>query len=321
VPFPNGRGVPNVAHSLPIVRGFVSAPSQPQLSQVFTTAFTADQGSFVLTGVDALFALQQLSAFGSYALNGQSLTFAATWPESAGNYALTGQGAVFVGQFVTASGTFGLAGQDAVFDPGEAAISGSFALTGSDAGLQTQIAVSFGPFALAGQDVGDPAIFFLVDPGLFTLTGGDVVDIVGPNVATVGGGAGVIHRAGDELRHSGASFSRKRWLELLAEIEAERKAALNEVKARKPAARKAIRAAAVVAEQAIEVARSTFDHKVVAADLRAMTGALESAAHAKSVAVAHAKAKQAAELAQAILAAHQAEIDDEEEAIALLLAA
>jgi hypothetical protein len=137
-----------------------------------------------------------------------------------------------------------------------------------------------------------------------------------------GGGFIVAHRAGDELRHTGANFSRKRWRELLALVEQEREAA--ETKAgtlRKPGARNAVQAAADTAEEAIAAARAGIATAKAAADLRAMGAALEAAAGAKSLAAIIAQAKQAQRLAEIVKAAmrEQAEIDDDEDAITVLL--
>ncbi len=146
-------------------------------------------------------------------------------------------------------------------------------------------------------------------------------------VVAVAAGAGgwiVKHRAGDELRHTGASFSRKRWLELLVQIEQEREAvAVKATGIRKPAARKAIRGAAALAEEAIEAARAGAASAKAAANLRAMASALEAAAGAKSLVTIIAQAEQARALACAILAAMQVGTDDEDEedAIMALLAA
>lgn len=116
--------------------------------------------------------------------------------------------------------------------------------------------------------------------------------------------------------HSGSTFTRKRFDELMAAeralANAERKA--DETQNKKVS--KAVNAAALVAEQAIEALRA--NEAIELAETAKLTRALEGAARAKSVAETISQARAAQVLAKAILAELE-EIEDEEAAIMLLL--
>lgn len=120
---------------------------------------------------------------------------------------------------------------------------------------------------------------------------------------------------------SGGYFSRKRWHEVVGELEAERAAiALKAI--RQADQRRAVARAAKVAAAAIEAAREAQESPGVATELRAMNRALEAAAGAKSLRVALERTDAATEFARqavAAMIAWQDDEDDEDEAITMLL--
>lgn len=145
---------------------------------------TCSQGSFTLTGQDAIVTAQRTmaAAQGSYTLSGQAANLNVGYLLTAtqGSYALTGQDAALTAQrtMTAAQGSFTVTGQDAALTTQRTLVAsqGTYSVTGQDVALTAQrtLTAAQGSYALTGQDaVLSRGISVALDSGTFTLVGQD----------------------------------------------------------------------------------------------------------------------------------------------------
>jgi len=233
------------------------------------------------------------AATGSYTLTGVNVAFITTMPATVASYALAGIAAALTPSLVTATGSYADSGIDAAFNVAMAEATSACTVAWQTFSDNESLAAGKGAFTLAGLDAYLSHDFALGVPG-------------GPIVT---------HHAGDE-RRSGTPFTKRRYREMVdaafAEIEAERQARDREAERTLELARAADANArtAVRARWAIEDALS-----VARAHAAAVSGAQETLARARNIAVTHDRATHL----RIVAAQAQRDQDDEEEALALLL--
>jgi hypothetical protein len=302
-------------------------------------ALTAGFGSFRLAGEAAIFQTQEAAAVGNVTFTGEPVAFQAELPPAFGAFTRAGEAAAFETFLVSGPGSFGLAGQATTLQPQLVAASGAFAERGVAATFETNLAATedtifggalgsspIGTLAL-GQAIGDVAAFPLTFTctltgfasldfetevagcGRFTFTGGPYTFL---SYDLLGGGGTIV----------AGTFSRERWRALQDEIAAEQAAARAEIAARKRRRREQAQAAARAKQERIRAAHAAVEAaNATAAGERALADALAVGAR---VTRAHDLMRHTAALHALAVAAQveaRTKAQDEDEAIALLLAA
>ena len=299
------------------------------------TILTAASASFASSGQAVAFRIQEPLAFGSYTLVGPALGCQTQATEDVASFALAGGLETFQAQFTDTFGGFALTGRPAVLAPTLTVTSGTFSADGRAVAFQlrmgsTEWVVSedaLGSSAVGQAAVGQGDSFEGAFPLTFNyaLTGGAATDldteVAEPGFYALSGSAFLSHEfLGGGGTLSGGTFSRGRWRALQDGIAAERESEAR-TRARDLARRRAAaKRAATAAKAARDAARAREDavNAGLARD-RALAGALDAVTGARSVSgVADGSARliHAARTARAL-----ADARDEEEALALLLAA
>jgi hypothetical protein len=279
-----------------------------------------------------------LEALGRLAL-GQAAGSAVTALTAAnGGFSLTGRAATFNSTLVIGFGGFTLAGETQTLAPHLVALGGSFTLSGGVASFGTVFAEAQG-FTSIEQTLGGAALGELAlgqGVGSFGAKGtlslsavltGEAVnssehEIAGNGLFTLSGAKAFL--SWDYLGGGGAigagTFSRGRWHALQQELAAERESERRKREEEKRRRREAREAAAAAERERREAAWARIDvANAAAAAERALSHALAVAAHIERE---RAAMRHAAVLhALAIAAQEKARAQDEEEALALLLAA
>jgi hypothetical protein len=287
----------------------------------FQTTVTAPGGSYSVAGNAAVLTPAATAAAGSFTVSGQAATFRTTFTALAGSYSVTGSTAVFTTAVTFASGSYALSGQDISFHATIAGAAGSYSLNGDldDRGSGI-LGGALGQFALGQGSQRAPGLLFNI--GLISAPGSYIVTGIEANLSSEflgGGGTIVVHHAGDELR-SGTPFSKKRYRAIVETAAAQERAEERAQEYKRKAARDAALAAAGQAKAAIDAARLAEDRSNAAdANTRALGDALRAmaGAHGTADAMRHSQAV----MALALAAKAEQNTRDEEEAIALLLAA
>ena len=284
------------------------AVGQENIGSTSTAILSVTAGTFTLTGNSVVFDPVEPVQVGTFTLTGSAATFQTQMPLVRATYTLTGNAAPLQVQLAAAKATFLLTGIDVVFDPNEAVQPGTFTLTGFAANLQTQLRTAVGTYALAGNAITTLVGFKIVDAGHFLFTGYDASYSYDYNLG------------GTMLQRRGPTFTRRRYEELLAEIEAEREAERRRQEELAEQARVAALAAITKARGEVLAGRAAQEarwrHEQL---LRARTAAIasEQAMLGLHGAMQHANAlTMAARHAHAQQLAHD---QDDDEALMLLL--
>jgi hypothetical protein len=269
-----------------------------QVVESTTAALPAFAGSFTLTVGAATFQIREVASSGSFTLTGEAATFSDAVVASGGGFALTGEVATFEIVFAEAQG----------FASTEQMLGGA----------------AFGELAL-GQGVGEFGPVGTISLS-FALTGEAIVDL-DAQIAACGffsWGSPFTFLSYDLLGGGGTiaagTFSRGRWRALQEELAAEREAEQREREEERRRRRAAREAAAAAERERRQAERARIDAvNASAAAERAFAHALAVAAHIEweRAAMQHAAILHALALG----AQERAHAQDDEEALALLLAA
>jgi hypothetical protein len=307
-----------------------------------TTILVAAQGSFAETGEAATFQTREIASQASFTLTGEPASFQVQVAAAAGGggtgFALTGEAAAFQAQFAAAQGSFALTGEGAVLTPTLTAAAGAFAVTGFAATFETFLASTqwvFSQGALGSSSLGEVALGQAdQNRGAFpltfnyALTGFAAIDLGSERAGTgLFACTGIRADLSYELLGGGGTivagtFSRGRWRALQDEIAAAQEAQRKAVAARKRRRREQAQAAARAQRVRVAAARAqAAEADAAAAGQRALADALVVAAGVRRTQdlMRHTVALHA--LAAAAQAKSRADAHDEDEALALLLAA
>jgi hypothetical protein len=242
-----------------------------------------------------------------YALTGYSTTPVLQLVATRAIYTLTGNAATFAQTFVVAQASYALTGIATTMQTQLVAAKGAYTLTGYGAGGVFPMSVTTGTYLLTGFSVAfDPAE--VVQTGVFILNGNDAYLSYAYNLG------------GTNLQPTGPTFTRKRWLEMIAEAEAkargEREAEAFRREAALDAARKAIEKAQAQVRAARAAQQAEWDEQ---ARIRAHVATLASD---QGLANLHDRMQLASDLAAMSRHAHAQQLandQDDDEALALLL--